>query len=72
VGVQVPCGVYPEISQESDFRADTKASRADSAEIGTATGGPDRRRPPDGGPRSHDDIDSAEVLGFSGNWLHQR
>jgi REP element-mobilizing transposase RayT len=32
---------------------------------------PGRRRAPDGGPRAHDDLDSAEVLGGAGGRVHQ-
>ena len=43
----------------------------DIPQAGAAKGKPDRGRAPDAGSRAHDDCDTAEVLGVTGDWVYQ-
>ena len=72
MGVQIPCGVYPEVSKEESVSRITKTFDRSVPALGTAEREPDRRRALDVGSRAYVDCDSAEVCCIAGGGIHQR
>ena len=59
VGVQISCCFHSQVPPEGTLRGTETAPWRDISEAGASK--PDRKRPPDAGPRSHDDFDSTEI-----------
>src|SRR5579862_4923042 len=71
MGVQIPCGVYPQMSEESAVRGSTKVSGGSVPSSGRAEGEPDRGRASAPRPCAYDDLDSAEICRVASDWVHQ-
>ena len=71
MGMQVSCGVHPEVSAQSDVWVDTQRVRIDHSGVGTAQREQSRGGASDGRPCAHDAVDSTEVLGVRGGGVHQ-
>src|SRR5215467_12504184 len=71
VGLQVSCGVYPEVSSESALPRVATASWRSLSYVSRAKGMSRRRGTLDGRSRAHAPVDSSEVLCRPGRWLHQ-
>ena len=70
MGMQIPCGFYPEISaQEVVWPAEETTWHSVSG-IGTEEGKRSAGGPLDGGSRSHVDIDTTEMVGVTSDGLH--
>ena len=63
VGLQVPRSIHTEESKKGAVRSTADTSRGGVSRVGSAQREPDRRGPFDGRPRSHDDINTAEIRG---------
>ena len=57
--------------EEGTVRATERASWGDIPEVGTAEGKPGGGRSSDGGSCAHVAVDTAEVCGIAGGWVHQ-
>ncbi len=69
--MSVSRGVHPEVPEESDLWGVAPVFGRGAAALGPAPGKRRGRRASDAGPRPHDDLDSAEVLGGAGDRVHQ-
>src|SRR5271157_4939772 len=71
VGVQIPCGVHPEVPQKDAVRGTETARGRGVPQVGGAERESHRRRAPDARSRAQDDCDSAEVCGVASDWVYQ-
>lgn len=71
VGVQISRGVHPEVQTKDAVRRVAEALGGGVPTFGGAEGEPDRRGAPDGRPRAHDDLDTAEAGSVRGDRVHQ-
>jgi len=71
MGMQVSCGVYPEVSAQGDVRADTPRAWADHAGVGPTERERGGGRASEGGSCAHDVVDTAEVFGLRGGGVYQ-
>ena len=69
--MQVPCGIYPEVSAQGDVRVDTPRAWADHGGVGPIERERGGGGASEGGSRAHDVVDTAEVFGLRGGGLHQ-
>src|SRR5208283_3798960 len=72
VGVQIPCGVYPQVPEEDLARRTATALGRGVPQAGGAEGESNRRGASAARPRAHDDRDSAQVCGVASDWVYQR
>src|SRR6516225_9006996 len=72
MGVQIPCGIYRQVSAQVVVRATAPTSGRGVPPLGRAERKSGTGRALDVGPRAHAFVDSAEVRGVGGGGLHQR
>jgi len=71
MGMQIPCGVHTETSEEVAVWAAAPGVGGGVSRIGRADGVSDRGGALDGRSRAHADLDTAEAIGVSGDGVHQ-
>src|SRR2546427_5071620 len=71
MGMQVSCGVHPEVSTQGDVWVDTQRTWADHAGVSTTERERGGGGASDGRSCSHDVVDPAEVFGIRGGGVHQ-
>jgi len=71
MGMQVSCGVHPEVSAQGDVRVDTQRAWGDYEGVGPTQGKRGGGGASDGRPCAHDVVDPAEVFGIGGGGVHQ-
>ena len=71
MGVQIPRGIYSEVSEKDVVRAFEAVPWRSFSQAGAVTAKPPAARASDAGSRTYDDCDTAEILGIAGDWLYQ-
>ena len=71
MGMQVSCGVHPEVSTQGDVWVDTQRTWADHAGVSITERERGGGGASDGRSCSHDVVDPAEVFGIRGGGVHQ-
>src|SRR5215475_8162942 len=66
MGMQISCGIHPEVSQEKYLRVGEKRARADHSGFSPAEGEYGGGGASDGGSCAHAVVDTTEVLGLRG------
>src|SRR5512137_947074 len=72
MGMQIPCGVHPEIPAQGAIRFAAQAPGPFVPGVGAAQGMRDWGRAPDGRSCAHADLDSGEVLGIASDGVYER
>src|SRR5438093_5104324 len=71
MGVQISCGVHPEVPSKDVVQRTEAVSGGGVPAIGRAEGESNRGRAFDAGSCAHDDCDSAEVRGVASDRVYQ-
>lgn len=71
MGVQISCGVYPEVSASNALQGIAQAFRRGVSKACEPERGPDIGRTLDVGSCTHADLDTAEISSVPSDWLHQ-
>jgi len=71
MGMQIPCGIYPEVPKADDIWADTERTWGSVSRSGRSAGVPNRGRAPAHRPCAHVDKYSAQGGGIAGDRVHQ-
>ena len=72
MGMQIPCDIYAEVSQEGDLRSPTKGTQGGDASAGGAKRMRDRGRASDEGSCPHDALDTAQACGVACGRVFER
>jgi len=71
MGMQISCGIHPEVSQEKHLRMGEKRVRADPPGFSPAERERSGGGASDGRPCAHAVVDTTEVLGLGGGGVYQ-
>jgi hypothetical protein len=72
MGMQISCGVHPEVSEEGVVSAIEAGTGNGVSRTGATTGERNYRGAPDAGSCAHVDLDSAEAFGVIADGVHER
>src|SRR3989454_12829697 len=72
MGMQIPCGVHPQVSAQGALRFVASALGQPVPRVGAPQGMRDRGGAPDGRSCAHAGLDSAEILGLAGDGVYER
>ena len=72
MGMQIPCGVYPEVPEEDTVQGITPTYGGNISKVSGTEGESDIGRAFTARPCTHADIDTAEIFCIAGNRVYKR